>query len=203
MFAKFGPTWRTMVLCPTVFGLLQQDIINPPHPPSTIPPCNQQKRKNSQDPVKHWAWSPTKNLSLGGGARLRKPGRVKKNLSFVFQASGRGPCWKSSLLTRAEAEGRNSPKVSSFSSPKKSSSSPKKSLRSSLLSGELWRPTPIFSRRIWSLRTCKPRSKDKSCCVKLEESGLGSLGSRSREGPDEDEECKVEVEDDNNDDSIK
>ena len=164
---NFGPTCVTMVLWPTVFGLLQQDIMNPPHPPSTIPPCIQQNRKNSQEPVRHWLWSPTKNLSRGGGALLRNPGRVKKNLSCVFHESGLGPYWYWSLLTRAEAEGRYS------SLPKNSSSSPKKwSLLSSLLSCWFLIPTPIFSLRIWSLRTVKPRSRDKSCLVRWEESGL-------------------------------
>ena len=36
------------------------------------------------------------------------------------------------------------------------------------------------------MRTCKPRSKDKSSFVKLDESGLG-LGLGSWKGPEEDE----------------
>ena len=108
------------------------------------------------------------------------------------------------MLTRAEAEGRNSPNVSSLSSPKKSSSSllPKKSLLSSLLSGDdfSWSPTPIFSLRIWSWRTFTPRSKDKSCFVKLEELGLGlGLGLGRWIGPEDEEEG---VEDANNDDKM-
>ena len=179
--SNFGPTWVTMVLWPTWFGLLQHDIRNPPHPPSTTPPCNQQNRKNSQEPVMHWLWSPTKNLSLGGGL-LRLVGRVKKNLSCVFHWSGRGPPLKSSLLTRAEAAGRYSLNMSSSSLKK----SPKSSLLSWLLSGRASaNPTPMVSRRSWSLSTLKPRSKDKSCWVKWSEwGGLGlGLGLGLGEGP--------------------
>ena len=167
-----------------------------------MPPPNQQNRKNSQDPVRHWAWSPTKNLSRGGGARLRwvKPGSVKKNLSFVFHASGLGPCRKSSLLTRAEADGRNSSKLSSFNSPKKSSSSPKKSLLSWLLSGDLLRPTPMFSRSIWSLRTWRPRSRDKSSLVRFDDLDLGcGLGLGWLEEPEED----CDMEEDNSDERTR
>jgi len=178
----FGPTCVTMALWPTWFGLLQQDIRNPPHDPSTTPPCNQQKRKNSQEPVMHWLWSPTKNLSLGGWGLLLLEGRVKKNLSCWFHESGLGPELKSSLLTRGEAAGKYSLKISSSVSSLKKSSNPSLLWFSSCWL--IWNPTPILSRRSWLLRTLKPRSKDKSCLVKSFDlgSGLGIWGS----GPEQD-----------------
>ena len=179
---SFGPTWVTMVLWPTWLGLLQQDWRKPPHPPSTTPPASQQKRKNSQDPVRHRSWSPTKNLSLGGGRLLLTLGRVKKNLSWLFQEEGLGPELKSSLLTSGDASGKNSPNKSSSLL-----SLIKKSSNSSLLwfsSGfAMWNPTPMLSRRSWSFRTLKPRSKDKSCLVKSFDSGFGK--GRGGSGPEQ------------------
>jgi hypothetical protein len=97
---NFGPTCVTIVLAPTWLGRLQQDWRNPPHPPSTTPPPSQQNRKNSHEPVVHWLWSPTKNLSWlgggGGGRRRRCCGTVKKNLSWLPQDSGLRPCLQGS-----------------------------------------------------------------------------------------------------------
>ena len=104
-----------MVLAPTWLGRLQQDWRNPPQPPSTTPPPSQQNRKNSHEPVAHWLWSPTKNLSWGplaGGRRRRGGdccccwwGRVKKNRSWLppAQDSGPRPC----LCTEKKAAWRS------------------------------------------------------------------------------------------------
>ena len=50
---------------PPPSGLKQQANKKPPQEPSIRPPLSQQKRKNSQDPVPHWCWSPTKALGAG------------------------------------------------------------------------------------------------------------------------------------------
>ena len=74
---------------PPPSALKQQANKKPPQDPSICPPLNQQKRKNSQDPVPHWCWSPTK--ALGAGERFRfepEPaggeGRVAEGVGFRF-----------------------------------------------------------------------------------------------------------------------
>ena len=149
----------------------------PPHPPSTTPPCSQQKRKNSQDPVRHWAWSPTKSLSCWGRGRRLRVGRVKKKRSLLVHESGLGPELKSSLLTRGDGCGKYSLKISSegWSSLKKSSNpSPP------LLASSPRKPCPMLSRRSWLFRTLKPRSKDKSFWVRsFDRTGNWSRGSNN------------------------
>ena len=49
-----------------------------------MPPLNQQKRTNSQDPVPHWCWSPTKNFGCAGDVFWR---------GGCDEWSGCGGCW--------------------------------------------------------------------------------------------------------------
>ena len=91
---------------PPPSGLKQQENKKPPQEPSIRPPLNQQKRKNSQDPVPHWCWSPTK--ALGAGERFLCGGG-----GFRCTTSGLGRFWCLKGLTADAETWRGRPKVKS------------------------------------------------------------------------------------------
>ena len=159
-------------------GLKQQANKNPPQAPCTIPLLNQHVKTNSQDPVAHWCWSPTKNLGAGerGGDRCRGilgenglttaadglggpnmlgkkngEGPLPQNFSSLHMVWG-GSTLKSLSWTRCAGRGRTSTPAAMASASEAESSRESTEKPRLLLNASLF-------------KTLYPRSKSSKSCV--------------------------------------